>query len=100
MFDALWMSFVIAFFINVVYIALKAFQQLNVMHHKYLWVMPISLSMAACEVITTKLIVANGGFVFIPIGIGGGLGCMASMYLHKLLRERSTRCPSDPAQLP
>ena len=100
MIEAAWLSFGIAFFLNVTYIALKAFQQLNVMHNKYLWVFPISFSMALCEVLTTKLIVANGVLVFIPIGLGGGLGCVFAMWMHAKLRSRKVKVvsPSTPVR--
>lgn len=90
MFEALWISFIIGFCLNMGYIALKAFQQLSVQHDKYGWIIPVSLSMAACEVFTTKLIVANSALIFIPLGIGGGLGCMGAMKMHKYLRNNSS----------
>lgn len=90
MIEALWLSFTIGFCLNMGYIALKCFQQLSVQHDKHGWIIPVSLSMAACEVFTTKLIVANSVWIFIPLGVGGGLGCMGAMWFHKYLRNNSS----------
>lgn len=87
MFTSVVIGFALGFLCNIVYIGLKAFQQLNVMHDKYLWVFPISLAMALCETFTTKLIVSNTFWIFLPLGIGGGLGCIVSMKLHEIMRS-------------
>jgi len=87
MIEALWVSFTIGFCLNMGYITLKVFQQLSVQHDKHGWIIPVSLSMAACEVFTTKLIVANSAWIFIPMGIGAGLGCIGAMKIHKYLRN-------------
>lgn len=86
MLSVLGVGFALGFGCNIAYIGLKAFQQLNVVHEKYVWVVPISLSMAFCETFTTKLIVENSMWVFLPLGLGGGLGCIMAMLLHKRLR--------------
>ena len=81
-------SSVFSFGVSVFYIWLKAFQQLNVQHDKYLWVPPISLLMALCEVSIVSLIVSNSFWLFIPIGVGGGVGCIAAMLAHKNFRQK------------
>lgn len=89
MFEAIGIGFLLGFFCNITYIGLKAFQQLNVVHDKYLWVLPLSLSMALCETFTTKLIIANSFWIFIPLGLGGGIGCILAMLLHKFMRKEN-----------
>lgn len=78
----------LAFFAAFLFVFLKAFQQLNVQHSEYLWIMPLSMSMAACEVYVTWQAATRGwGWIVIPIGLGSGLGCMAGMKLHAYLRK-------------
>ena len=73
-------NYLIAFSVSLTYIYLKAWQQINVIHKRYKQ-MPIpSLLMALCEVSIIGLVVKNGFWVFIPIGIGGALGCMLSVW--------------------
>ncbi|QDP59278.1 MAG: hypothetical protein Tp136SUR676911_17 [Prokaryotic dsDNA virus sp.] len=72
-------AYIVAFAVSFVYIYLKAWQQINVMHERYSWVMPVSFAMAICEVSVIGLVVAKSFWMFVPIGLGGGLGCMLSM---------------------
>lgn len=76
-------SFVAAF----CFVFLKAFQQLNVVHNKYLLVVPTSVVMAICEVYVMAN-VAQQGFhwsLVWAVGLGSGVGCMAAMWSHKRL---------------
>lgn len=77
---------------NFVFIFLKAFQQRNVAFLHYWAVVPTSFLMAVVEVgvIGAVAIEATNAEHFIDlwrmilaIGLGGGLGCAASMYIHK-----------------
>lgn len=73
----------LAFASSFSFVFLKAFQQLNVVRGQYLWVMPTSMAMAACEVYTVVAASQQGfGWVILPIGLGGGLGAMLAMYFH------------------
>lgn len=75
-------------FVNVFF---KAFQQLNVVHHKIFWIVPVSYVMAACEVFIIWQIAAQQDlWLLFPIGTGAGLGCVLSMILHKHLRKMYT----------
>lgn len=78
-------SFLVAF----VSVFLKAWQQINVIHERYKLVPLVSILMAMCEV-SVVLLVANtlSFWLFIPIGIGGALGCMLSMYLNHKYKKR------------
>jgi hypothetical protein len=70
---------------SYVFIFLKAFQQLNVVHDKYWWVVPTSMSMAFCEVFIIASL-AREGFslpVWAAVGLGSGLGAVTSMWIHK-----------------
>lgn len=81
----IWM---VLFLVNVLYIFLKAFQQLNVVHDKYLWIAPVSLCMALCEVISIGAIATYRDlWLAVPIGLGGAVGCLVAMCMHKKLRK-------------
>lgn len=76
---------------NFLFIFLKAFQQRNVAFMHYGWVVPTSLLMGVVEVgvvgaVAIKATAAASFLALWPmivaIGIGGGLGAVASMYIH------------------
>lgn len=74
--------------VNYLYIAMKAFQQLNVVHEKYAWVFPVSMTLAACEFITIGIVAKSTDWTLaIAMGIGAGLGSLTSMVVHKRLRD-------------
>ena len=81
--------FLAAFLASFLFIATKAMQQLNVVHHNRLAIIPTSLLMASCEVFVVKNMADLGfGWIVVPIGLGSGLGALASMTIHKWLRSR------------
>lgn len=86
------MVFLAAFFASFCFVALKAFQQLNVVHDQYWLVIPTSCLMAVCEVFVIANIAVKGWHIPLvaAVGLGSGLGCVASMYLHKRITHRAT----------
>lgn len=77
-------NYLLAFGASFGFIALKAFQQLNVVHNAYLWVIPTSMLMASAEVYVVWNMAHYGmGWVVFWIGLGSGLGAVFSMWLHK-----------------
>ena len=81
---------------NFLYIALKAFQQKNVMHDSYKAMIPTSCAMAMCEYFITGTIaviaVTGGSFIHttlnvVAIGLGGGSGSILATYWHNRLRK-------------
>ncbi len=98
---------------NFVFIFLKAFQQRNVAFMHYWWVVPCSLLMGVVEVgvVGAVAIKATAAASFISlwpmvlaIGIGGGLGAVASMYVHykyvggeqdAIVRRKMSRVPQQ-----
>ncbi len=83
------MLYLAAFGASFLYIGLKAMQQLNVVHGQFMAVVPTSFAMAACEAFIV-VNVARSGFnwwLVFAIGLGGGLGCIASMWIHKRFRK-------------
>lgn len=88
--SSMFLVLLAAFFASFIFIALKAFQQLNVVHNNYLLILPTSFAMAISEVYIIFQIAENGfGWIIVPIGLGGGIGCMLSMYLHGRMRGSS-----------
>lgn len=81
------MSNIYTFTASFIFVALKAFQQLNVVHDERWLIMPVSMMMAVCEVFIVSQIVVRGfGWVVLWIGFGSGLGAIFSMFLHKRMR--------------
>lgn len=77
------LAYSLAFVASFVFIFLKAFQQLNVVHKQYLWVLPTSMLMAVCEVYVIATTAQTGwGWLVLWVGLGSGLGAIASMYTH------------------
>lgn len=86
----LLLNLVLAFFASFFFVLLKALQQLNVVHHKVWWVMPTSMGMALTEVFVIANVAHMGwGWIVVPVGLGGGLGCIAAMNLHRFFRNYS-----------
>lgn len=68
---------------------LKAWQQQNVIHRQYYWVMPTSIALAFVEVYMIFTVAHRGfGPIIIPIALGSALGCMVSMWLHDRVLNR------------
>lgn len=79
---------VLLFFTSLAFIALRAFQQLNVQHDRYLWVPPTTALMALCEVASITTIVKHPTlWMALPMACGGVLGCWFSMWLHRRMRK-------------
>jgi hypothetical protein len=82
------MTWLAAFLSSFLHVSVRATQQLNVQHDKYLWVLPCSLFMGLTEVCGVLLIVQSESFlIFLPLGFGGAAGCLAAMSIHKRLRD-------------
>lgn len=83
------MSYILLFFTSLCFISLRAFQQLNVQHDRYMWVPPVTLSMAVCEFLQITTIIKTGDlWAAVPMAAGGVLGCWFSMWFHKWLRSK------------
>lgn len=82
------MTYLAAFLSSFTHVAVRAFQQLNVQHHRVAWVLPCSLLMGLTEVCGVVLIVRSESFlIFLPLGFGGAAGCWLAMFLHRRLRS-------------
>lgn len=83
------MSYALAFFASFIFIALKSWQQLNVVRQAYVWILPTSMAMAACEVWVIANVAKFGfGWLVFWVGLGGGLGSLcATWFHHKVIRK-------------
>lgn len=85
--------FIAIFAVNFVFVLLKAFQQKSVMHDKKLFIFPVSLLLAACEVfmigtIATLVVATQSYWAFIPAGCGAGAGALLGMDLFNRLNKQ------------
>lgn len=64
-------------------VALRAFQQQNVIHSKYWWAMATSYGMAFAEIALIINVVNIGWAAGWWVGSGGALGVVTAMYVHK-----------------
>ncbi len=76
------------FFINYLSVALRVWQQLNVMQSEYLAIIPTSYGMASMLVLTTLGVVSLGKNIpnqamgILCIGTGGWFGSWTAIYAH------------------
>lgn len=69
-------------------VAVKAAQQLNVVHHRLLAIWPTGFVFACAEFAVVVRVAKGDPWVILPLWLGGALGCTASMIAHKRWRER------------
>jgi len=82
-------NYALAFTSSFIFVALKSWQQLNVVHKKYWWILPTSMAMALCEVYVVATVAKNGwGIIALAIGLGAGLGSMLATWLHSKLTAK------------
>ena len=77
-------TFFLSAVVTAFYVALRSLQQLHVVNGQYWRVLPTSLLMGVSDVAIILLIVrADNLLIGFTNGIGGAIGCLAAMYLHK-----------------
>lgn len=89
-------TYLTIFSLSFMNIFLRAFQQQNVIHKRIGLIIPCSLILAVGEMLTAALFVTNylDGSVqhivvmIICVGLGGGTGCIASLYLHSFITKK------------
>ena len=77
---------------SFVFVALKAVQQLNVMHDEVYWIAPVSALLAIAEVSLLLATVITGWWSWVPMCVGGSLGCLGAMAFHRRMRARKVQC--------
>ncbi|MDY0087111.1 MAG: hypothetical protein RBS78_00935 [Coriobacteriia bacterium] len=89
------MSLFIAYLISVLYVGLRATQQLNVVHDRYKLVLPTSLLMAVADYYIINAVVSQSPWVILSFGLGGATGCCISMQVNKFIKRRKDALPSQ-----
>lgn len=80
-----------AFLSSYLFVGLKSWQQLNVVHRKYWWILPTSVAMALCEVYVVATIASQGfGVLALVIGFGAGLGSISATWLHARFTDKES----------
>ena len=75
---------IVLFISTLLFVFLKATQQLNVVGGHYKMVVPVSYLMAVCEVtIVLGVVHVASLWAAIPMGTGGAIGSCSAMYLHR-----------------
>lgn len=78
----------VVFIASLIMVFARAFQQLNVQHHKMLWVPPASYAMAITEyVIIIRGYIDLGLSAVLWSGTGAWIGCLLAMAAHRQLRN-------------
>lgn len=77
------LAFITSFATAFLFIGLRSFQSLNVVHKKYWLIVPVSIVMAMCEFyVVGTMTKSNFWFAVMSIGMGGGTGNIAAVWLH------------------
>lgn len=67
----------------------RAIQQLNVVHHLYLYAFCTAYLIAAADVMVIVSVVSGGWHVAPFVGTGGAVGVVVAMWLHQKIRRRN-----------
>lgn len=88
----MWILISTVFLVNLLYIFLRAFQQQNVIFKKLVLIIPCSVAMAYIEVFIISTISIEGFShpLVLAIGLGGGIGCLSSIFIHERMRNGTT----------
>lgn len=84
------MEYATLFAVTALGVATKAWQQLNVQHHRMGWVPPASYVMATTEILIISQIAISGANIYgmiLGMGTGGWVGCLIAMHLHARARN-------------
>lgn len=77
------LMYFLAFLSSFFFTFAKSFQQNNVTHKLYKWIIPTSLFLALMEVYTISVLSKHGvGWLILIVGLGSGLGSSLSVFVH------------------
>lgn len=83
------LPYALSFIASFAFIFLKSWQQLNVVHKQYWWIVPTSMAMAIMEVVVVANMAKFGfGWLCLFVGLGSGMGSLCSTYLHDRMLKR------------
>lgn len=75
-------NYILAFIISFVAVFFKVLQQKNVVKDSYKFMIPVSMGMALTQVLIIFLAIKEDIWVFIPMGVGGGIACIIAVKFH------------------
>ena len=76
----------VVFLCSLTFVFLKAFQSRNVVLDRDRWVMPTAALIACAEVGMLVAIIEDPGlWAILPVALGGGLGALLAMRVHRRL---------------
>lgn len=78
-----------AFATSAGYVFLKALQQLNIQARNWAWIAPVSLCMAAGELLIVTSQVSHGWPVVVPLGLGGASGAFVAIHFHQRFVQKT-----------
>ncbi len=81
------MIYITAFFVPLIYVFLRVFQQRNVTHKEIKLMILTSYGITAFEILSITLIVSKGWYLYIPLATGGAVGSVVAVYFHDYLRK-------------
>ena len=77
---------------TLIYVFLRAFQQKNVMHNQYLWMIPVSYGMGMCDVYIIHSVASSENplyLVALAMGTGGAVGAIAATFFHSKITGKT-----------
>lgn len=86
------MLYVYAFFATFVYVFMRSYQQMNVVHADYWHILPTSIVMGQLDVLLIAFVVKSTGFdegLALAYGFGGGLGSTLATWIQHERRKRA-----------
>ena len=84
------MIYLTLFLTSLCLVAIRAFQQLNVFHSRYLLIIPTSYCFAVAEVLLISKVVNYESLwlTVLAIGTGSFLGCFLSLFINGKLKVK------------
>ena len=79
-----------AFGASLLFVFLKSWQQQNVTHEKYWWILPTSIAMGVFELYVVAQVVKTGydWYMVLAVGMGAGIGATCATKLHSMVRRK------------
>ena len=78
------LDYLYAFFCTLVYVFSRSFQQKNVQHSKYWFILPTSMVMGVLDVVLITKAAQRGldWKLCVAFGLGGGIGSIIAVFIH------------------
>jgi hypothetical protein len=77
--------YLLAFFVPLVHVFLRVFQQRNVANKEVFLMALTSYGITAFDILSVTIIVSKGWEIYLPLATGGALGSIAAVYFYEYL---------------